>query len=185
MADSFATVGDLRARGVEVGADSASVARAEAALADASALLRSEIGWQVYPPAAVSLVQHGWCGSVSLPGSPVSDVSVQIAGSSVPAEAWWLDGSTLHLRVHGSDVAVTYSVGYEQAPDELVAWTCVIAADGLSRDPADAGARPAYESLADWRVGYSARQQAGEAPVPDRVMARLRATYGNQTAYVT
>lgn len=184
MAEPFATVDDLRDRGVAVVTDPASIARAEAALRDASADLRAEIGWQVYPPAQVSLVEHSWGDSVELPGFPISAVSVTVGGTALPAESWTLDNSTVRLCRHASGVAVAYSVGYDTPPDDLVGWTCVLAADALSRDPQD-GARPAYESLADWRVGYSDRQQAGELPIPERTLHRLKAAYGSPGAFVT
>lgn len=185
MVAAFATKADLGARGWS---GAASDERISQALEDASSFLRGEIGWQVYPPATVSFSARDWTRSILLPGAPVRSVATVTAGGvTVPSSGYELDGGMLHLAGHASRVKVTYEVGYEAPPAELVAWTCVLAADDLTRaaDPDDnGGARPASESLADWRVTYSRRQQEGEPAIPQRVLDRLRSTYGT-TAYVT
>lgn len=185
MVAAFATKADLVARGWS---GAASDQRIDQALADASSFLRGEIGWQVYPPATVTHTARDWAQVVHLPGAPIRSVTGVVSrGTTLPQSAYELDGTVLHLPYGGTRMTVTYEVGYETPPEELVAWTCVLAADTLARaaDPDDTGgARPASESLADWRVTYSKRQQEGEPAIPQRVLERLRATYGT-TAYVT
>lgn len=185
MVAPFATATDLVARGWS---GSANAQRVEEALKNASTFLRGEIGWQVYPPAEVVSTSRDWASSVRLAGAPIRQVrGVTAAGVSVVESDYELDGNLLHLARGAGRVKVTYDVGYDSAPAELVAWTCILAADELARadDPDDTGgARPASESLADWRVTYSRRQQEGELPIPLRVLERLRATYGS-TAFVT
>ena len=185
MAEPFATVADLVSRGRTVPREL--TARAEQALSDASTFLRSEIGWQVYPATTLSTVHRGWSQNVRLPGSPVREIT-SVASNGV---AWALtdyelvDGEAV-LRRPGHGSVISFRVGFDSPPDELTAWTCVLAADELSRaeDPDDpGGARPASESLADWRVTYSKRQQEGDLPIPERVLERLRSTYG-RTVFV-
>lgn len=182
MATPFATAADLAARGWS---GSASADRIDQALASASDYLRGEIGWQVYPVATAVVSVRSWTDVVSLPGSPIQSVTgVTADGDAVVADDYELDGSWLHLASGSIRVAVTYVVGYTDPPTELVDWTCVLAADDLSRDGDESPARPASEALADWRVAYSQRQQEGERPIPLRVLERLRSTYGT-SAFVT
>lgn len=185
MVAPFASAADLSARGWS---GTASPDRVDEALRNASTFLRAEIGWQVYPPAQVVTTAREWTSTVRLSGAPIRRVHSVMAGDrAVDDTAYEVDGALLHLTSGSRAVCVTYDVGYDSAPDELVAWTCVLAADELARagDPDDAGgARPASESLADWRVTYSRRQQEGDLPIPQRVLDRLRSAYGT-TAYVT
>lgn len=185
MATPFAIAADLLDR---EWSGTASSARIDVALADASAFLRAEIGWQVYPAVTVTQRAREWADVVHLHGSPVQSItSVTVGGATLVAGDYDLDGSVLYLTRPGAGVVVTYVVGYDSPPDELVSWTCVLAADELARadDPDDTGgARPAAESLADWRITYSKRQQDGELAIPQRVLNRLRASYGTST-YVT
>lgn len=193
----FATAADLAARGVDV----TNAPLVEALLADASELLRGEIGWQVYPAAQVTVTSSGWHPRepIRLPGAPIRAVTaVTIDGTALDPADWVLVDNMLELgptcwqgwtplRPGGRGIlAVTYTVGYDAPPAELVAWTCVLAAHALAQSTQGlpAGATPATLAVDDFRVGYSARQQAGELPIPERVLERLRARYG-QAAYVT
>lgn len=206
---SFATPTDLAAR---LGRDLTDIEtlQAPAFLADASAALRAEIGWQVYPATSVTVTlpavprsREGarnvqwWTASVYLPGKPIQSIeSVTVpvvdlaafpdAGPFQIPEPWYqlIDG-LLWLRWSAEHVTVTYTVGYAAAPADLTAWTCVIAADSLAKASMNVyGAVPATIGVDDFKVGYSQRQQDGDLPVPERVLDRLRASYG-ETAFVT
>lgn len=203
MAAPFATRTDLSSRGVTV----ANTALADAFLADASEFLRAEIGWQVYPAAqaTVSYVQGGHtCKAyemehVHLPGQPIRSItSVTMVGQTVdPAyyelvndvlivgAAYWYYVQNVGPHWLPVPVVITYQVGYDTPPAELVAWTCVIAAQMLDKSAQNLslGATPASLAVDDFKVGFSAQQQAGELPIPQRVMDRLRDRYG-QTVFV-
>lgn len=205
----FATPTDLAAR-LGRNLTDAEVLQAPEFLADASAALRAEIGWQVYPATEVTVTlpavprhREGdrnvqwWTASVYLPGKPIQSItSVTVpvvdlgqfpdAGPFTIPEPWYslIDG-LLWLRWSAEHVTVTYEVGYATAPDDLKAWTCVIAADQLARASMNVyGAVPATVGVDDFKIGYSLQQQAGELPVPLRVLQRLRSTYGD-TTFVT
>jgi len=198
VAEPFATVADLSARGVAV----TNQALAEAMLADASETLRGEIGWQVYPAAEITVVhRRGWRRDleVHLPGSPIRGVTqVAINGFVVDPDRWELVDNTLifgvwrpqphwHLqRPETSIVEITYTVGWDAPPAELTAWTCVLAAQWLDQAARGMplGAAPATLAVDDFKVQFSAQQQAGELPIPERVLERLRARYGT-SAFVT
>jgi hypothetical protein len=184
VAIPFATAGDLAARlGRAIWTDSVELEQVETFLADASDLLRAEIGWQVYPPTEVTLVSYpDRSGRVVLSGSPIGGlVSVTDADDVVvdPDGYVFLDG-VVHIAALGP-LTLTYTVGYEAVPPELVAWTCVVAAQMLARatDGTMILATPSSESLGgDYRVSYSTLQQSGDLPIPERVLQRLRSTYG-------
>lgn len=157
MVAPFATVADLQARGLTVADEDV----AGQVLADASDILRDEIGWQVYPPADITVpAARDHLGRLIVPGVPRSALTEGTAADGTPT--------------------VTYTVGYPQPPAALVRWTCVLAAQMLAEAADDrlGGATPSSEALADYRISYSERQQMGELPIPQRQLERLRSTYG-------
>jgi len=203
VASSFATVTDLTDRGVTV----ANPTMAQAFLDDASEFLRGEIGWQVYPTGQASISSvHGQhtCKAyemehIHLPGSPIRSItSVSMVGQTVdPAyyelvedvlivgAAYWYYAQNVGPHWLPVAITVTYEVGYDIPPPDLVAWTCIIAAQALDKAAQNLslGATPATLGVDDFKVGFSAQQQAGELPIPPRVLDRLRSTYG-QSVYV-
>lgn len=193
MAEPFATTADLTARGFTVTDETL----AGALLQDASEYLRAELGWQVYPVSTVTIKEfdrhrdrNRFEEHIFLPGHPVrSVVSVNFNGVDLDLDHFELVDNVLLIR--GSlfpvwfagrlpyPTVVTYTVGYDTPPPELVSWTCVIAADQLAkRAQGLQGAVPAAVSVDDFKVQYSAQQQAGEPAIPPRVLERLRGTYG-------
>jgi hypothetical protein len=184
MATPFASVTDLTDRGLAVADEN----QANVFLQDASDLLRSEIGWQVYPPAAVTVTaQPDSYGHITLPGAPISEVtSVVYGGTTLTGDDYTLHNGVLHVVACGL-VTVTYVVGYVAPPPDLVSWTCVLAAQMLARSAmADGGlgATPASIAVDDVRVNFSAQQQAGTWGIPERALERLRSAFG-ATAFVT
>lgn len=182
----FATASDLAARlGVPLW-PSGELERVVWHLEDASDDLRAEIGWQVYPPVAVTVdVEPDSFGRVALVGAPVAEVSsVTQDGTLLTPDRYEWSGGLLRLSAVGT-ASVTYTVGYATPPADLQKWTCVIAAQSLARAADETlGATPSSEALADYRISYSERQQLGELPVPMRVLERLRSIYG-QAVYST
>ena len=203
MAAPFATAADLTARGVTV----SNPDLADAFLYDASEFLRGEIGWQVFPAAQAKISylngQHT-CDlydmeHVHLPGTPIRAISsVTMVGQTVAASyyelvddvvivgaAYWYYVQNVGPHWLPVPIVITYEVGYDTPPPELTAWTCVIAAQALSRAAQNLpqGATPASLGVDDFRVQFSAQQQDGGLPIPERVLERLRNTYG-QSVYV-
>ena len=198
MADPFATVADLTDRGVTV----TNEAMANAFLQDASDYLRGEIGWQVYPAAQVTIKylngQHT-CQAyemehVHLSGQPIRSVtSVSMVGQAVdPAyyelvndvlivgAAYWYYVQNVGPHWLPVPIVITYEVGYDIPPAELTSWTCVLAAQSLARvqQGVSLGGTPAALAVDDFRVQFSAQQQAGDRPIPERVLTRLRQQFG-------
>jgi hypothetical protein len=183
VAIPFATADDLAVRlNRAVWTDSGELAQVNQFLADASDLLRAEIGWQVYPPVEVAVVAYpDLRGRIHLPGLPRSVTSVVDAdGVTMTVEDYELLDGVIHLHRLGR-FTITYTVGHAAPPVELLRWTCVIAAQLLARAADDdlGGGTASSESLADYRISYSEQQQLGELPVPQRVLDRLRSAYGS------
>lgn len=204
MATPFATTADLTSRGY---AYTVTDSVAGAALEDASDSLRDEIGWQVYPVAQASISylngQHS-CRAyemehVHLPGQPITGItSVTMVGQTVDPSyyelvddvlivgaAYWYYVQNVGPHWLPVPIVITYQVGYATPPAELVRWTCVIAKQWLDQAEQNLspGATPAALSVDDFRVQFSAQQQAGDLPVPERVLERLRNRYG-QSVFV-
>ena len=203
MAQAFATTADLTARGYTVTDQSV----ATQALQDASDALRDEIGWQVYPPAQATIQylngQHS-CDlydmeHVHLPGQPIRSItSVTMVGQTVDPSfyelindvlvvgaAYWYYVQNVGPHWLPVPIVITYQVGYDTPPAELTRWACVIAAQALDQQAQNLspGATPATLRVDDFAVGFSAQQQAGMLPVPERVLERLRNRYG-QSVFV-
>lgn len=204
MADPFATVADLASRGYTY---TVTDAVATAALEDASDALRDEIGWQVYPTAQASIqylngshtckayeMEH-----VHLPGQPLRSItSVTMVGQTVDPSyyelvndvlivgaAYWYYVQNVGPHWLPVPIVITYEVGYDTPPTELTRWACVIAAQALNQAEQNLspGATPASLGVDDFKVAFSAQQQAGELPIPQRVLDRLRSRYG-QSVFV-
>lgn len=199
MAEPFVTVTDLQARNITYPSDAFALELCE----EASDFLRDEIGWQVYPAAQVTIkhrrdrFRDGL--EVHLPGNPIRSVDlVSIDGMVVDSQRWVLVDNVLIFgvwriepywqlrRPEASIVEVTYTVGYDSPPPDLMRWARILVADQLDRNANGLvpGALPATMGVDDFRVGFSARQQAGDLPIPERTLERLRARYGSGT-YVT
>lgn len=180
---AFATKAELAARLKRAVPTAASLEESQwdEALDDASAYLRAVIGWQVFPQSEVSVVLFGR-GSRWLP-LPGGAVSVESAtGDGVPSEWSVVDGS-LYGDSGGwyGKVTVGYTVGYADVPDDLRAFTCVVASQVLAVT-ADLGALSATGvasvAIDDYRKAWSQGESAG-LDLPQRVEDRLRAAYGS------
>ena len=181
----FATVTDLEER-LGRTLDSTERQVAEFALADATAYLRGIIGGQVSPPAQVAVrdLLSGGEKWVHLPGSPIVSVeSVTVNGEEVD---YILLDNAVKVRGH-SLVEVEYTVGYQEVPDELKAWACVLAADVLS-SVGDLGSLHsggvAYVSIDDYRKGWQSGGENSGFNLPRRVEDALRSRFGSSTHVV-
>lgn len=182
----FATVSDLFVRlGLPTPPNpSTAYNQALTLLDDASHDLRDQIGQRI------DRGEHTWStlvpvgGLVNLPGRPVIEVeSVTTAGGAVNWDL--LNAAQLQVGAPaGTRITVTYSYGWVNVPRDLKRWTLVLAAASIGA--AEAGNLGLSGGIAgigvdDARVTFATN--AGEAgqgvQVPERVLARLRATYGS------
>ncbi len=73
-------------------------------------------------------------GQVRLPGPVVSVTSVQVAGQTLPASAWWREGDVLCLDSPPRDVrrraVVTLTHGFLTVPDDVLGVTLDVASRG-------------------------------------------------------
>ena len=180
---AFATKADLAARLKRAVPTAASLEESQwdAALDDASAFLRSIIGWQVYPSSTVSTVLFGYGTRwLPLPGGATSVTSV--TGDGAPSEYTLIDGSLYgDSGLWFGKITVEYTIGVDTAPEDLVAFCCVVASQIISVT-SDLGALSATGvasvAIDDYRKAWSQGESAG-LDLPSRVVDQLRATYGS------
>lgn len=192
--EPLATVSDLTTRlGIETPVEgTVEHMQLTGLLADASGEIRATIGQPLSrATSTVTLYPDGESGRrsyVDLPAVPVVSMeSVLVGGQSV---AYSRRYATLELgRVSlDTEITVTYTHGYDPVPEELVKWTCVLAA--AQRAAADqsealgmvAGVLQHTQSIDDYSETWGAAGGGGDGSIgmvlPERVAARLRASYG-------
>lgn len=185
---AFATLAQLSTRlgrSFEAGDDTE---QAQAFLDDATAYLQGEMGGQLIEAgtATVTLMVDPSTDRVRLPQWPVSAVnSVElnmvaitdwtlVGGHLVRAGGWPAIAGATHARVD-----VDFDYGLATIPPELTSWTCVLAAGALAqvgRAGTLSAAGVASERIDDYAVNYEPGATA--FALPERVLARLRASYG-------
>jgi hypothetical protein len=164
----------------------------EAFLDGASGELRTLIGQPLsrVVDSTVTLYADGR-GAVLLPAFPVVSItSVTVEGTTVTD--YKLRDRTLYRMGAGwgDEVVVTYTHGWDPMPADIVKWTCVLAASFLSAAKSSgalgmtAGVTSRDEHIDDYRLAVSGPSGGGAATdvgmvIPDRVAARLKATYGD------
>ncbi|MGB3015018.1 MAG: hypothetical protein WBB41_10395 [Candidatus Nanopelagicales bacterium] len=185
---SFATVSQMSTRLGRTFSVGAEPSQAQAMLDDATAYLVGEIGGQLVEAgtAVVTLTVDPSTDRVRLPQWPVSAVnSVEL--NTVAITDWTLVGGHL-VRVGGwpavagsthARVDVDFDYGMATVPPELTSWTCVLAAGALAqvgRAGTLSAAGVASERIDDYAVNYEPGATA--LALPERVLTRLRASYG-------
>jgi hypothetical protein len=182
----FAEVADLQARTkvVYAGAD---IAWVQTLLDDASAHLRDILGWQVFPAAQVSYTTKVWAGVFNrLPIQPV----ISLDSVSIPDTFMTYDVYDGGFETDTNGIAtITFTAGYSSAPQSLLSWCCVLAAqviDAVTKLGMLGNGGLSSVSIDDFKLVWSqsAENGLGGYTLPDRVVAQLRAAYGT-TAYVT
>lgn len=106
--------------------------RVLALLADASALVRSYTGQQISAATTTErlAVRNG---AVRLPQRPVTAVTAVADPTSAAVNATWSAGDVVTLSLMSpSFVDVTYSHGYAEVPDDIVAVVCDIVTRSFS-----------------------------------------------------
>lgn len=174
----FATIDDLERRlgGVTFAVDVATQSQVQAALEDASAHLRTEIiGAQVFPQSevATTVTGHGPRDTWQAPVFPVTDVAVD-------GEAVELDEDGM-MPLPAGRHTITYTVGYQNPPDVLVSWTCVLASQALDLvDKFGALGASGVSSMAidDFKIAYADGGDKTQFYVPAQAAESLRSTFG-------
>jgi hypothetical protein len=173
----------------------------ETLLLDASAEMRAVIGQeltratstvQIHPDGSEMLRREGRkfpMSFVQLPATPVILINeVQVDGVTIPPESMFLRYHTLYIPevYYDSVIDVTYTHGFEELPEEIVKWTCVLAAATLSAAEktgalgTTAGISQHSRTIDDYTEGW-ANYSGYKAPgmsVPPEIGVRLRAIYG-------
>lgn len=129
MVEAFATADDLALR-LNRTFTAEEETWVEALLGDASTYLRGIIGQTVFPQTETTFRDWASASRVDLPQFPVIEVeSVEIDGEAVD---YTLRPGYIVLDDYSDDpVDITYTYGYETAPDELVRLTCVLVSSAL------------------------------------------------------
>lgn len=189
--DPLATADDLAARlGRATWTDPVELAQVEAFLLDASAELRSLTGQPLTQMTSTVTLIAGEYGRVTLPAFPVIDVdSVAVEGDVVTD--FKVDGRELKnlSACAGDEVEVTYTHGWDPIPDDLIKWTCVLAASQLQAASQrgnlgmSAGVIAEAERIDDYQhqVTFANTDVAVDIGfvLPPSVRARLVSTYGD------
>lgn len=166
------------------------VTQADELLEDATEYLRGIIGSHVAPQRTSTVTLHPSEVDtfLELPGPPIMSVQVvEINGQ--PFTGWVLRDGLLHHprgwrgRIASDVITVTYTHGYPAAPADLVALTCVLAAEALANIKDLKQLAPG--SVSNVRVGdYGKGWHTRGGGLPAHIVDDLRARYG-RSAVVT
>jgi hypothetical protein len=182
---SFATVADLQTatKKTYTGQDITWVTEL---LEQASAHLRTILGWQVYPPTAMTYrTRIRACEFYPLPVQPATLTSVVLTDGTVVVTDHFDGGFEPET---GGTAVVTFTAGYAAAPPDLKSWTIVLASqviDVVSKLGMLSSGGLSSVAIDDFKMVWS---QTGENTagygVPETVAARLKESFGS-SAYVT
>ncbi|MEK6310293.1 MAG: hypothetical protein V4737_06705 [Curtobacterium sp.] len=177
--DAFASVDELGTRLGRVFPDEQKPQITQL-LEDASTYLRDDvIGQQVYPPRTATFTAWPDNGWIDLPQQPVTAVTaVTRAGNAIPFE--WRPGV---VRVDGDAPAdVTFSYGYENPPESLKRWTCVLVSQTLTTLELNLGLTAGGLSsvgIDDFRAAFADGGASTGMELSQANQDRLRAQWGN------
>ncbi|MEU7814126.1 hypothetical protein [Pseudonocardia sp. NPDC049154] len=187
--EPLATPEQLAARlGVTLPDDDPALAQYEELLIDASAEMRSIIGQPLSKMTSTTELWPDRPGRYELPAWPVHEVSaVVVDGQPV---GWYRTGPrTLCVPRQCGPVTVTFTHGWDPIPDDIVKWTCVLAASSLAAAESTeslgltAGVSQRSEKIDDYQVSFQTPEAGGGdsaagLTLPQRIIDRLRAAYG-------
>jgi hypothetical protein len=162
----LADVSDL---GVRLGLDLNLDTRAAAILRDVSARVRSLCG-RDFTLVTDDEVTVDVCGGyATLPDGPVIEVDeVTVDGDSV--DFTWTSGRKINAIAGGPTAVVTYTHGWAEVPDDIVAVVCQVAGRAYGTKPQDSG--HTTQTLGDYSVGTGSAAAQG----PLSLMADEKAT---------
>jgi len=181
---TLAVAADLTARGIPI-TDEAGVA---AFLASASAAVRDAAGAPISQLTSTVVLWTEASQRIELPSGPVTAVaSVTLDGVALTATTdyvlrgsalWRVDEKWQREGDVPSALEVTFTHGYATVPADIVDLVCALAGAGLAAKASGytthAGIQ--YESIDDYRVGYTTGDEAvGSAmEIPERTRRTLR-----------
>ena len=149
-------------------------------LKDASGYLRSLTVWELYPRRQATFTAWpGALGSIELPQHPIVSIDrvAELSGATVPHE--FREG-----RVYVADreaKKVTFTFGYDEAPDEMRRWACVLVSQALLPIELKLGLSIGGLSsiaLDDFRVAFSNGGEQTGMQLSERNELRIRRDFG-------
>jgi hypothetical protein len=179
MVEAFATADDLATRlNREFTEDEE--AWVTALLEDASTYLRGVIGQQVFPRATVTFQDWPSARRIDLPQWPVVAVSA-VARDGDPVDYTLRPGYIVLDDWCDDPVDVTFTFGYEEAPDELRRLACVLVSSALLTLESDLGLTAgglSSAALDDLRLAWADGGASSGMVLPPIQEAAVRRQFG-------
>lgn len=181
--DAFATVADLELRLNRDFAAGAETAWITALLEDASTYLRDDVlGLQVFPQSTSTFRAWPDGGRVDMPQQPVISIdSVERDSVALVEDSdYTRRDSTLTFR-NDLPVDITFTYGYDAAPESLKRWACVLVSQALTTLEAGLGLTVGGLSsvaIDDFKAAYADAGEMTGITLSDRNIALLREQFG-------
>ena len=183
MVDAFATADDLAARldrTFTVGEE----AWVTTLLEDASTYLRGVIGYTVYPQDSTTYTDYPDGGRVDFLQQPLISIDA-VERDAVEIDYTYRPG---YIMVDGDEaVDITFTYGYEVAPDELIRLTCVLVSGALLTLENGLGLTAGGLSsvaLDDFKLAWAEAGAASGMVLPPIQEAAVRNQFGKGDAVV-
>lgn len=188
MVDAFATYEDLELR-LNRTFTTEERTWITALLEDASTYLRDDVlGLQVFPQSTSTFRAWPDGGRVDIPQQPLISIDeVERDGVTLVLDTDYSQrDSTLMFRTD-EPVDITFTYGYETAPESLKRWTCVLVSQALT--PLEAGLGLTVGGLSsvaldDFKAAFADAGEMTGISLSDRNIALLRGQFGVKSTYV-
>lgn len=189
MVDAFATVADLELRLNRTFSAGAETEWITALLEDASTYLRDDVlGLQVFPQSQSTFRAWPDGGRVDIPQQPLISIDeVERDGVTLVLDTDYTQrDSTLMFRTD-DPVDITFTYGYETAPESLKRWACVLVSQALT--PLEAGLGLTVGGLSsvaidDFKAAFADAGDNTGMTLSDRNISLLREQFGVKSTYV-
>lgn len=158
-------------------------------LEDASTYLRDDVlGQQIFPQSTSTFTAWPDGGRVEIPQQPLISVDsvVQSGVTLVPDTDYKLRDSTLSFN-HDAPVDITFTYGYEVAPESLKRWTMVLVSQTLIPLEQQLGLTAGgLSSIAidDFKAAWANAGEESGTTLTDRNIKLLRQQFGSRLGYV-
>lgn len=187
--DAFATVDELALRLNRTFTPGPEMEWIESLLGDASTYLRDDVlGLQVYPQSQASFTAWPDGGRVDLPQQPVISVDLvtRNAVTLVLGTGYGRRDNSLYFD-SDEPVDITFTFGYETAPESLKRWACVLVSQALT--PLEAGLGLTVGGLSsvaidDFKAAFADAGENTGITLSERNIALLREQFGVKSSYV-